>query len=47
MINDKADEVLLKNRYQNSLELMKGSEFVFDYESLLDCKCNRINSNHG
>ena len=37
MINGEADEVtkesfdLLKNRYQNSLELMKVSEFVFNY----------------
>ena len=37
MVNDEADEVIeelfdsLKNRYQNNLELMKGSEFVFDY----------------
>ena len=36
MINDKADEVMkdlfdsLKNKYQNNLESMKGSEFVFD-----------------
>ena len=36
MINDEADEVIkklfdsLKNRYQNNLEQMKGSEFVFD-----------------
>ena len=35
-INDEADEVIeklfdsLKNRYQNNLELMKGSEFVFE-----------------
>ena len=35
MINDEADEVieelfkLLKNTYQNNLESMKGSEFVF------------------
>ena len=35
MINDEADEVikelfdLLKNRYQNNLESMKGSELVF------------------
>ena len=41
MINDEADEVIkelfesLKNRYQNNLELMKGSEFVFDYVHLL------------
>ena len=37
MITDEADEVIkelfdsLKNWYQNNLELMKGSEFVFDY----------------
>ena len=35
MINDEADEVIelfqsLKNRYQNNLESMTGSEFVFD-----------------
>ena len=36
MVNDEADEVIeelfdsLNNRYQNNLELMKGSEFVFD-----------------
>ena len=41
MINDVADEVInelfdsLKNRYQNNLELMKGSDFVFDYVQLL------------
>ena len=37
IINDKADEVIkelfdsLKNRYQNNLESMKGSEFGIDY----------------
>ena len=37
MINDEADEVIkqllnfLKNRYQNNLELAKGSEFSFIY----------------
>ena len=37
MIDDEADEVIkklfdsLKNRYQNSLESMKGSEFAFGY----------------
>ena len=41
MISDEADEVLkelsdsLKNRYQNNLESMKGSEFVFDHVRLL------------
>ena len=35
MINDEADEVIkklsdsLENRYQNNLESMKGSEFLF------------------
>ena len=46
MINDIADEVIkvlfnsLKSRYQNNLELMKGSEFVFDYIHLLYYKVN-------
>ena len=37
MSSDEADEVIkklfdsLKNRYQNNLESMKGSEFVFGY----------------
>ena len=37
MTNDEADKVIkellksLKNKYQNNLQLMKGSEFVFDY----------------
>ena len=41
MINDEADQVIkclfdsLKNRYQNNLESMKGSEFAFDYVQLL------------
>ena len=53
MINDEADEViqelfdLLKNRYQNNLELMKGSEFVFDCVQLLYYKCHKINPNCG
>ena len=33
----------LKNRYQNDLELMKGSEFVFDYVHLLYYKSHKIN----
>ena len=51
MINDEADEVIkelfdsLKNRYQNNLESMKGSEFVFDYVQLLYYKCHKINPN--
>ena len=53
MISDKADEVVkelfnsLKNRYQNNLESMKGSEFVFDYVQLLYFKCHKINPNYG
>ena len=53
MINDRADEVIkelfksLKNRYQNNLESLKGSEFVFDYDYLLYYKCHKINLNHG
>ena len=49
MINDEADEIikvlsdLVKNRYQNNLESMKGSDFVFDYVQLLYYKCHKIN----
>ena len=41
MISDEADEVIrklfgsLKNRYQNNLQSMRGSDFVFDYVQLL------------
>ena len=51
MINDEADEIIkklfdsLKNRYQNNLKSMKGSEFVFDYVELLYYKCHKINPN--
>ena len=51
MIIDEADEVIknlfdsLKNRYQNNLEPMKGSEFVFDYVQLLCYICHKINPN--
>ena len=40
IINDEEDEVIkyifdsLKNRYQNNLESMKGSQFVFNYVHL-------------
>ena len=53
IINDEADKVTnelfdsLKNRWQNNLELMKGSEFVFDYVQLLYYKCHKINLNRG
>ena len=52
MINDEIDEVLkelfksFKNRCQNNLESMKGSEFVFDYIHVLYYKCCKINLNH-
>ena len=51
IINDEADEFIknlfdsLKNRYQNNLELMKGSEFVFHYVQLLYYKSYKINLN--
>ena len=50
MINYEADEVKenlfesLKNRYQNNLESMKGSEFVFVYVHLLYYKYHKINT---
>ena len=53
MINDRADEVIKelfdsrKNIYDNNLELMKGSEFVFYYFHLLHYKCYKINPNYG
>ena len=53
MISDEADEVIKdlfvspKNRYQNDLESMKGSELVFDYVELLYFKCHKINLNRG
>ena len=51
MINNEVDKVvkelfdLLKSRYQNNLESMKDSEFVFDYLNLLYNKCHQINPN--
>ena len=36
-----------KNRYQDNLELMKGSKFFFDYVHLLYYKCHKINRNCG
>ena len=53
VINDEADEAIkelsdsLKNRYQNNLVSMKGSEFVFDNVQLLYYKCHKINPNCG
>ena len=53
MIKNEADEKIktsfdsLKNRYQNNLHSMRGSEFVFNYVQLLCYKCHKINFNHG
>ena len=50
MINDKEDEVIeelfqsILSRYQIGLETsMEGSEFIFYFVNLLQCKCHRIN----
>ena len=53
MINDAADEFIkelfdsLTNIYQNNLESMKVSEFIFDYVQSLYYKCYKINPNCG
>ena len=50
MINYEVDENKFfkspKKIYQNNLELMKGSEFVYNYVNLLYHKCHKINLNH-
>ena len=51
MISDERDEIIeklfdsLKNRYQNNLQSMGGSESVFDYVHLWYYKCHKINFN--
>ena len=51
MINNGADEVIkyifisLKNGYQSNLQLVKGSEVVFDNLHLLYNKSHKINPN--
>ena len=51
MMNDEVDEFIkesldsLKNRYQNHLESMKGSEFVFNCVIALYYKNHKINPN--
>ena len=51
MMNDEVDEVIkesfdsLKNRYQNHLEYLKGSEFVFNCIIVLYYKYHKINPN--
>ena len=53
MMNEKADEIIeetfnsLKNRSQNNLESLKGSEFVFSYVCLLYYKCHETNLDRG
>ena len=53
MINDEADEVIKKcfdtltNKYQNNLESMKDSEFLFDYVQLFYNKYHKMNLNRG
>ena len=53
IINNEVYEVIkkhfvsLKNRYQNNLEYMKNSEFVFDFLHLLHYKCHKKNLNRG
>ena len=53
MISDEADEVIkklfdsLKNRYQNSLQVMRGGEFIFDFVQLMYGKCHEKNLNCG
>ena len=53
MISDETDEIIeklfnsLKNRYQDSLQLMRGSEFVFGYIHLSYYKCHKTNLNRG
>ena len=51
IISDETGEIikelfdLKKNRYQNNLESVKGSEFAFDYVHLMYYKCPKINLN--
>ena len=51
MIVDVRDEIIaklfnsLKNRYQNNLHSIRGSEFVFNYGQLLYYKCHKVNLN--
>ena len=51
IINDEADEFIkelfgsLKNRYQNTLKVMKDNEFVFNYVHSLYYKFHKINPN--
>ena len=52
-MDDEANKVMkdffdsLKNRSQNNLESMKGSEFLFDCVHLMYYKCHKLNLNRG
>ena len=52
MMNNEADEVIknffdsVKDRYQNNLESIKGSESSFNGVQLLYYKCHKINRNN-
>ena len=53
IINEEAHNAIkeffnsLKNRCQNNLESMTGSEFLFDYVQLLYYQCHKIYPNRG
>ena len=47
LIHNRYLDILIKKRYQNNLEPMRGSEFVFDYVQLLYYKCYKTNLNCG
>ena len=53
MISDEADKVVKKiidsrkNRYQNNLQSMRGSAFVFNYVQLFYYKFHRVNFKPG
>ena len=53
MISDGTYEIienlfnLLKSRYQNNLQLIRGSEFVFKYLQELYHNCHKTNVNRG
>ena len=53
MMNGEAEELIkelfdsLKNRHQNNLESMNGSDFVFNYVHLLYYKRHKLNPNCG
>ena len=47
--NNERDEIIfdsVKNKYQNNLKTLKGSEFVFDYVSSLHYKCHKISESY-